>query len=137
VVRLINGEECNGAGERGLSPLPGQYTTPYSRGCISCREGRKLVETANDIIEELGGLADWSRNRRIVMHRQRKFGNNDRQRFIQQLFDFSDRPITSILLIDKSGLTADAVSIHAVILELASVRVASLPGGTDYVEAGS
>lgn len=123
---------------REVFAIPGSIHSPLSRGCHQLiREGAKLVETANDIIEELGALAG-------VIPQDQQFSDpaaamtesaeldND----YQQLFEFLGYdPIHIDILIDKSGLTVDAVSSMLLLLELQG-KVASLPGGR-YVRTGT
>jgi DNA processing protein len=123
---------------REVFAIPGSIHNPLSRGCHQLiREGAKLVETANDIIEELGAMAG------VVPQSGDNFAPNEEvlasaelDKDYQQLFEFLGYdPIHIDILIDKSGLTVDAVSSMLLLLELQG-QVASLPGGR-YVRTGT
>lgn len=123
---------------REVFAIPGSIHNPLSRGCHQLiREGAKLVETANDIIEELGAMAG------VVPQSGDNFAPNgevlasaELDKDYQQLFEFLGYdPIHIDILIDKSGLTVDAVSSMLLLLELQG-QVSSLPGGR-YVRTGT
>lgn len=119
---------------REVFAIPGSIHNPLSRGCHQLiREGAKLVETADDILEELGALAGVnpsqaeSDNSDMPSHQK----DGDYQILFEHLgFD----PIPIDKLIQNSGLTADAVSSMLLLLELEG-EVESLPGGR-YVRTG-
>jgi|TARA_R100001143_G_scaffold13061_2_gene14515 DNA processing protein len=123
---------------REVFAIPGSIHNPLSRGCHQLiREGAKLVETANDIIEELGALAGFVPQLEDPYATTEKvLATAELDKDYQQLFEFLGYdPIHIDILIDKSGLTADAVSSMLLLLELQG-QVASLPGGR-YVRAGT
>ena len=119
---------------REVFAIPGSIHNPLARGCHQLiREGAKLVETADDILEELGALAGVSAPEsespaeEKVSHKK----DGDYQILFETLgFD----PIPIDKLIENSGLTADAVSSMLLLLELEG-EVESLPGGR-YVRTG-
>ncbi|MBK8525243.1 MAG: DNA-protecting protein DprA [Betaproteobacteria bacterium] len=112
------------AGEQGreVFAIPGSIHSPQSRGCHRLiRQGAKLVETAQDVMEELG------------VHIQAApavsppTGASDEQSLrILTLAGFD--PVTIDDLVARSGLTADALSVILLQLEL-DRRVSCLPGG--------
>ena len=119
---------------REVFAIPGSIHNPLSRGCHHLiKEGVKLVETAEDILEELGALAgvsvpDSSETSESVVTHQK---DADYQILFEHLgFD----PISIDKLIKNSGLTADVVSSMLLLLELEG-EVESLPGGR-YVRTG-
>ena len=121
---------------REVFAIPGSIHNPLARGCHKLiREGAKLVETANDIIEELGALAG------VQQPVVENSGQNDVEpqeldKDYQLLLDnLGYDPIQIDVLIDRCGLTADAVSSMLLLLELQG-QVESLPGGR-YVRIGS
>ena len=121
---------------REVFAIPGSIHNPLARGCHQLiREGAKLVETANDIIEELGALAAVSTSSEAVQgkrHTQTISEDADYQALFMHLgYD----PIHIDTLIARSGLTADVVSSMLLLLEL-NGEVASMPGGR-YVRTGS
>jgi DNA processing protein len=106
------------AGDQGreIFALPGSIHNPLARGCHRLlRQGAKLVETADDIVAELGpltghlGLAiddEYSELRQFLSH----------------------DPISIDELVKRSGLTIDELSSMLLILELHG-EVESLSGG--------
>jgi DNA processing protein len=119
---------------REVFAIPGSIHNPLSRGCHRLiRDGAKLVEMAEDIIEELGALAGVSVAVNIetetpaVTHQK----DGDYQILFENL-GFDPIPIDKLIL--NSGLTADAVSSMLLLLELEG-EVESLPGGR-YVRTG-
>lgn len=120
---------------REVFAIPGSIHNPLSRGCHQLiRDGAKLVETAQDIIEELGALAGVkpSAMQTEVGIDSSHEKDGDYQVLLNHLgYD----PIAIDRLIENTGLTADAVSSMLLLLELEG-KVESLPGGR-YVRIGS
>jgi DNA processing protein len=112
---------------REVFAIPGSIHSPLARGCHALiRQGAKLVETANDVLEELGPLA------RLVT----AASASDRTHTDAMLTD-SERALLACLghdpvdidtLATRSGLTPQAVSSMLLSLELHG-QVAALPGG--------
>ncbi|MGE5240930.1 MAG: DNA-processing protein DprA [Bacteroidota bacterium] len=111
---------------REVFAIPGSIHSPQARGCHALiRQGAKLVETAQDILEELGPLA--SLTRRAAPE------NADAVRPLDPsmnalLEHIGHDPVTVDVLIERSGLTADAVSSMLLQMELNGL-VSSCPGG--------
>lgn len=109
--------------------IPGSIHATQSRGCHALiRQGAKLVESAQDVLEELRLEAPSVATNLIAPHvdPQRAAGQNDAQtRLLQQLgFD----PVSLDALIARTG--TDAATLQAWLLELELAgRVARLPGG--------
>lgn len=120
---------------REVFAIPGSIHNPLSRGCHQLiREGAKLVETADDIIEELGALAGVETS--LPADSKAAVKETERDGDYQILFEhLGFDPISVDSLIENSGLTADAVSSMLLLLELQG-EVESLPGGR-YVRTGS
>jgi DNA processing protein len=120
---------------REVFAIPGSIHNPLTKGCHQLiREGAKLVETADDIIEELGALAgvNSSEQRQTSEALDDHEKDGDYQILFEHLgFD----PISVDSLIENSGLTADVVSSMLLLLELQG-EVESLPGGR-YVRTAS
>ncbi len=116
------------AGEQGreVFAIPGSIHSPQSRGCHRLiRQGAKLVETAQDILEELGNsLHTDQRSSEVIASATPEADDPARQ--ILDLAGFD--PITFDELAGRAGLTADALSVILLRLELDG-RVSSLPGG--------
>ncbi len=118
---------------REVFAIPGSIHNPLARGCHKLiRDGAKLVETANDILEELGALANVQQSQYENEPRQ-DTGVPELDKDYQLLLDnLGYDPIQIDALIDRCGLTADAVSSMLLLLELQG-QVESLPGGR-YVQ---
>lgn len=112
------------AGEQGreVFAIPGSIHSPQSRGCHRLiRQGAKLVETAQDIMEELGTLVQ---DRKPARHSDGTTDDLAARILACAGFD----PVTMDELVVRSSLTAEALSVILLQLELDG-RVSSLPGG--------
>jgi DNA processing protein len=111
---------------REVFAIPGSIHSPLARGCHTLiRQGAKLVESANDVIEELGALAEFAR----ASAPPTVNAPANLPRPAAHLLDaLGYDPVTLDALVERSGLTADAVSSMLVTLELEGL-VATMPGG--------
>lgn len=116
---------------REVFAIPGSIHSPLARGCHTLiRQGAKLVETGNDVIEELAPLLGS-----LLMPREPGLPNTDAQPapaldedYRTLLKCMGHDPATPDTLIQCSGLPADVVSSILLMLELEGY-VASVPGG--------
>ncbi|MDH3832196.1 MAG: DNA-processing protein DprA, partial [Gammaproteobacteria bacterium] len=121
------------AGEQGreVFAIPGSIHNPLARGCHHLiRQGAKLVETAQDVIDELGALAGACSQQ---PNPGRPEEHPDLARELDadylQLLDSIEFENTSIdQLVTSSGLTPAEVSSMLLQLEM-SGYIASSPGG--------
>lgn len=109
---------------REVFAIPGSIHSPQSRGCHRLiKQGAKLVETADDVLEELRWSKPAVRDAQDATSAAARAEGDDP--VLAQLgFD----PCTHDELAVRCGLTADALSVILLQLELGG-RVASLPGG--------
>jgi DNA processing protein len=111
------------AGEQGreVFAIPGSIHSPFAKGCHKLiREGAKLVETAQDVLDELRPGA-------MAMRRMSDApaGSAEATPLLRAMgFD----PVTVDALVERTGFAADSVIAELVTLELAG-RVAAMPGG--------
>lgn len=110
------------AGEQGreVFAIPGSIHSPVARGCHKLiRQGAKLVETAQDILEELGDFSEEANSP------------------ISSSYP-ADNPVLSAIgydpcgldeLVERTGLPADQLLGELLMLELAGA-VAALPGNS-------
>ncbi|HLD14729.1 MAG TPA: DNA-protecting protein DprA, partial [Burkholderiales bacterium] len=107
--------------------IPGSIHSPQARGCHALiRQGAKLVETAQDILEELGPLAQL-----VCESRPEEKETTPREISLPmaKLLEYIGYdPVSVDTLIDRSGLTADAVSSMLLQMELQGLVMPS-PGG--------
>ncbi|MBL1321358.1 MAG: DNA-protecting protein DprA [Methylophaga sp.] len=121
---------------REVFAIPGSIHNPLARGCHRLiREGAKLVETAQDILEELGALAGAQRLAEVEQSKPEATPTNDDADYHLLFEHLGYDPIEIDEIIQKSGLTAEAVSSMLLLLELQG-QVESLPGGR-YVRISS
>ncbi|MEO8409407.1 MAG: DNA-processing protein DprA [Propionivibrio sp.] len=108
---------------REVFAIPGSIHSPQSRGCHKLiKQGAKLVETASDVLEELG----WFAGPRVIVAPPADEGPTgpDDELLVALGFD----PCGLDELAARSGRSAAELSGQLLQLELAG-RVASLPGG--------
>jgi len=109
------------AGEQGREVLaiPGSIHSPQARGCHQLiKQGAKLVESAQDVLEEL--------RFGIPLQTVRPGGDNSAPNELLAMMGFD--PCGLDELSARTGLTADSLSVMLLHLELDG-RIASLPGG--------
>jgi len=111
---------------REVFAIPGSIHNPLARGCHRLiRDGAKLVETAQDILEELAPQLRAVLAQEAVPEVSEFALDADYRRLLDCL-DFA--PTAVDILVERSGLTADAVSSMLLLLELEGY-VASAAGG--------
>ena len=111
-----------------MRTVPGSIHSPLARGChVLIRDGAKLVETAQDILEELGIPT------RFVLENQGRgdapppLAMDPEQSLL--LAELGYDPVSPATLVERTGLTAGAVSSMLLTMELQGL-VAVCPGGT-------
>lgn len=108
---------------REVFAIPGSIHSPLAKGChYLIKQGAKLVEGAQDILDELGYPAVAPLP---LPHPPLSAANKDEARLLNCLgYD----PVGVDALVSCSGLTSDSVCAILLLMELAG-RVTSLPGG--------
>ncbi len=119
------------AGEQGreVFAIPGSIHNPLSRGCHQLiKQGAKLVESAEDIVSELGALAGHlMQNQSAAEHHGPATLEHDAD-YDVLLDALSYDPASADELAENSGLTIDQVSSMLLILELEE-KIEALSGG--------
>ncbi len=112
---------------REVFAVPGSIHNPQARGCNSLiRQGAKLVETAADIFEELGGFAAPMRQELNTDH---AVSDPELDSEYKRVFESVGHEPTAVdTVVQRSGLTADAVCSMLLVLELQGL-IASTSSG--------
>jgi DNA processing protein len=124
---------------REVFAIPGSIHSPLARGCHRLiRQGAKLVETAQDVLEELGALAGLAVAtapglERPGTHPQVHAGLDAAHGKILECLGHD--PASVDALVERSGLTAQAVS--SILLELELRGLVAPDGGGRYIRAVS
>ncbi len=113
---------------REVFAIPGSIHNPLARGCHALiRQGAKLVESLEDIVEELsmqGTLATQAKA--IGRTKMVRYGAEDEAGHV--LAQIGHDPTALDTLVERSGLTAERLSSILLSLELDN-QIAALPGG--------
>jgi DNA processing protein len=111
---------------RDVFALPGSIHSPFSKGCHKLiREGAKLVETAQDVLEELRLAAPAPPRAELDADTEDDALTVD-ERTVLSAIGFA--PVAVDAIVTRCGTAAEAVAAALLALELAG-RVAALPGG--------
>ena len=110
---------------REVLAIPGSIHAPLSRGCHRLiRDGAKLVETADDVLDELR----WGNAKKIAAPQEAPTAADDAPETAAVLAALGHDPVDLDTLLARSGLTLDAL--YAILLALdLDGRIAGLPGG--------
>ena len=124
---------------REVFAVPGSIHHPLAKGCHALiRDGAKLVETAKHILEELGCFAEISENPQLkkglnelkltsAQEEENLFNEaDDEYKQVLKCIDFEPTSVDKV--VERSGLTADAVCSMLLVLELQGY-VTALSGG--------
>ena len=107
---------------RDVFAIPGSIHSPFSKGCHRLiRDGAKLVETAQDILDEITPAAVSQPSRKAAS----QSSGGEATPLLQAMgYD----PVTVDQLVERTGAAPESITAELVTLELAG-RVAPLPGG--------
>lgn len=114
---------------REVFAIPGSIHNPLARGCHQLiRQGAKLVETAGDVLEELGPLAGVAAGPVATesISILTEEAPDESYASLLKCVGFDPTPVD--LIVERTGMTADVVSSMLLILELQG-QVESAPGG--------
>lgn len=119
---------CAGEQGREVFAIPGSIHNPLARGCHALiRQGAKLVETAQDVIDELGALAGALAETREP-HPDNESAWEPDSEYNQLLESIDFDPVSVDTLVNRCGLTPAQVSSMLLQLEMNGLIEAS-PGG--------
>jgi DNA processing protein len=119
------------AGEQGreVFALPGSIHNPLSRGCHQLiKQGAKLVESADDIVSELGSLTGHLMQNTVDQENEEPKSIEHDPDYEILLNSMSYDPASADDLAENSGLTINQVSSMLLILELEE-KIEALTGG--------
>lgn len=109
--------------------LPGSIHNPLARGCHQLiRQGAKLVETADDIVNELAPLVSHALQNAVKSTMNDIPDPTHDEQYSELQKYLSHDPVGADELAEQSGLTIDQVSSMLLILELQG-KVEALSGG--------
>ena len=111
---------------RDVFAIPGSIHSPQARGCHALiKQGAKLVETAQDVLEELPGFASPDTGKSAAAAAAENVDDESGDSLLQSLgYD----PVSIDALVARTGTAASALQARLLELELAG-EVARLPGG--------
>lgn len=118
------------AGEQGreIFAIPGSIHNPLAKGCHQLiRQGAKLVETAEHILEEIGHMVELKND--MITANKKSPDDELPTEAVELLDNIGFEPASVDTLVERSGLTPESVSSILLVLELQGC-VESLPGGT-------
>jgi len=121
---------------REVFAVPGSIHHALAKGChVLIRQGAKLVETAQHILEELGGFVEMLNENDSITGSNKESGQSetsavfpvdDEYKEVLKCIGFEPTSVDKV--VERSGLTADAVCSMLLVLELQGY-VTALSGG--------
>jgi DNA processing protein len=112
---------------REVFAIPGSIHSPLARGCHALiRQGAKLVENAQDVLEELGALAGFLAVPSGTAAMPSGASLDPAQQELLELIGYD--PVEMDTLIARSGLTPGRVSSMLLLMELRGL-IEARPGG--------
>ena len=114
---------------RDVFAIPGSIHNPLARGCHQLiRQGAKLVETVNDVLEELAPLANNTHKNTALQAEipHEESGHDSLQQTVLEAMAFD--PVTTDVLAKRTGLEISEISSVLLILELEG-KISSQAGG--------
>ena len=122
---------------REVFAIPGSIHNPLARGCHSLiKQGAKLVETANDILEELLPLVNFSASSHTSGLKSADIPQHELDASYQKLLDCMEfEPISVDELVEKSPFSAAEIASMLLILELQGL-VTSANGRYTRIDSG-
>lgn len=128
---------------REIFAIPGSIHNPLAKGCNAIiRQGAKLVETVNDILEEFGSIINVANTDKITENLQNKINATEKiisekktakikkldnnQKMLLDCVNFETTPID--LIVNRSGFESKEVVAILLMLELDDL-IKSVPGG--------
>ena len=115
---------------REVFAIPGSIHNPLARGCNALiRQGAKLVETVEDIFEELG---QYNQSYKVVESQISQTALDLEQQNLLKLIPYS--PITVDILVQESGYSVEAVSSMLLVLELQGYVAATAGGSYNRIQ---
>jgi len=120
---------------REVFAVPGSIHNPLARGCHQLiRQGAKLVENIQDIVEELGTLSEAALSWHNDGANTASVSDKLNEQHIYVLNNLGFEPTSVDTLVERTGLTAETLSSILLVLELHN-QILSGPGGS-YVRLG-
>lgn len=117
---------------REVFAIPGSIHSPLSKGCHHLiRQGAKLIETADDVLEDLGNLSLVAINDEQTNERVESSEPSVGAEYAVLLEKIAYAPTSVDNLISKTEFTAEEISSMLLVLELQGL-VSSAPGGLFY-----
>lgn len=114
---------------REVFAVPGSIYNPLSRGCHGLiRQGAKLVENINDILDEIAPLAHLTIDCKQDLNRDVKKIKGLDECCKLLLDNIGSRPVSVDYLVEETNLTANVVTAKLINMELMGV-IESTPGG--------
>ena len=124
---------------REVFAIPGSIHNPLAKGCHQLiRQGAKLVETAQDILEEMSAVIDLSEIDQPTLDQPSNINsaetsNDPEHKILLEKMGYDPIPIDQ--LVTSTGFKAESIAAMLLILELQN-QVSSNGGGT-YTRIGS
>lgn len=114
---------------REVFAIPGSIHNVLARGCHRLiRDGATLVETAEDVLAPLAGRVNWTPGATRSGGEESRSGSEYDADYKGLLAAMGDAPASLDQLVDRTGLTVEAVSSMLLVLELDGV-IAPSSGG--------